>query len=252
MIRPGLSRPLVIAHRGSSGRAPENTIVAFRRAVEEGAGMIELDVRAAGDGELVVHHDRRLGRTSSGRGRIQDLSLEQIQSVDAGSWFSSRYAGERIPSFVEVLDWLPDGVGLNVEVKTDGDSRSRRSVAEECTRQLGRRRRGGYVMVSSFDHALLRYLDPARASLITGVIFSPLRDFRASPSELARRVDAAVFVCSKRQIRKRYVKDARRHGLAVACYGVNTAEQLRSVTGFGVDAVMTDFPARINRFLNEG
>ena len=251
MIRPGVSRPLVIAHRGSSGCVPENTMAAFRRAVEEGADMIELDVRVAGDGELVVHHDRHLGRTSSGRGRIQDLSLEQIQSVDAGSWFSSRYAGERIPSLAEVLRWLPDGVGLDVEVKTDGDLRSRRSLAEECVRVLGRCRWSGQLMLSSFDHTLLRSLGPVRCSLITGVIFSPVRDFQASPSELARRVGAGVFVCSRRQLRKRHVRDAQEHGVAIACYGVNTGAQLRSVMELGVEAVMTDFPGRINRCLIE-
>jgi glycerophosphoryl diester phosphodiesterase len=225
---------------------------AFRTAVEQGADMIELDVRTTRDGELVVHHDQRLGRTTNGRGKIRDLSLEQIQSVDAGSWFDSRYAGERVPSLVEVLQWLPEGVGLNIEMKTDGDSRPGRFAAEECIRMLGQRRPAGMVLVSSFDHAVLRHFGPERSSLITGVIFSPLRDFRQSPSQLAGRAGAAVFVCSRSQLRKRYVRNAHEHGLTVACYGVHTGEQLRSVTQFGVDAVMTDFPARINHWLNEG
>ena len=251
MIRPGVSRPLVIAHRGSSGRAPENTMAAFRRAVWEGAEMIELDVRAARDGELVVHHDRRLGRTSHGRGKIRDLSLAQIQSIDAGSWFSSQYAGEKIPSFEEVLEWLPDGVGLDVEVKTDGDARSRVPLAAECTRLLGLRPCRVQVMVSSFDHELLRAIEPRGDSLITGVIFSPLRDLQLDPSELAGRVGADVFVCSRRQLRTKYVENAHKHALAVACYGVNTKEQLTSMLRLGVDAVMTDFPGRINRCLME-
>jgi glycerophosphoryl diester phosphodiesterase len=225
---------------------------AFRLGVEQGAEMIELDVRVTRDGNLVVHHDRRLGRTSDGHGRVRDLSLESIQSVDAGSWFDSRYAGERIPSLVEVLEWLPDGIGLNIEVKTDGDPRPGRLAAEECVRVLGAHRQDGPVMVSSFDHSLLPHLDQSRVSLIRGVIFSPLRDFGESPSELARRAGATVFVCSRSQLRKHHVKDAHEQGLAVACYGVNTGEHLRSVTRHGVDAVMTDFPARINSLLNEG
>ena len=223
-------------------------MAAFRKAVEQGADMIELDVRTTGDGKLVVHHDRRLGRTSDGHGRVRDLHMQQIQSADAGSWFGNRFAGEQIPSLDDVLQWLPEDMGLNVEVKTDGDPRPRWFIAAVFAGSMRHWHSWSRLVVSSFDDQFLVHLRSAIPSVTTGVLLSPVRDAGARPSVLARRAGAAVFICSRSRLRKRHVRDARMHGLAVACYGVNTAEQFRLVMRRGVDAVMTDFPDRIVRY----
>ncbi len=116
---------VIIAHRGSSGSAPENTLAAFRLAVKAGVDMIELDVRLTADRHLVVFHDRRLGRTVQGSGPVWTKTLAELRALDAGSWFGSRFRGENMPTLQEVFLAVPRTVGINVEVKTDGDPRKK-------------------------------------------------------------------------------------------------------------------------------
>src|SRR5512137_910870 len=94
---PQLRRPLILAHRGASRRAPENTMAAFRLAVQVGADGVELDVQLSRDGEVVVMHDGRVDRTSDGHGRVRDLTLAELRAFDAGRWVAPEFAGERIP-----------------------------------------------------------------------------------------------------------------------------------------------------------
>src|SRR5512132_2317510 len=114
---------IIGAHRGSSGNAPENTLAAFRLAAKVGVDMIELDVRLTADRHLVVFHDRRLGRTVRGSGPVWMKTLAELRDLDAGSWFGHRFRRERIPTLHEVFHAVPRSVGINIEVKTDGDSR---------------------------------------------------------------------------------------------------------------------------------
>ena len=102
----------IIAHRGFSARAPENTIAALTLALEEGATAVEFDLRTAGDGNPVLMHDETLNRTTNGIGNVEELSLEQLAQLDAGSWFNSTFEGERVPSLTEALECL------KVQVKT--------------------------------------------------------------------------------------------------------------------------------------
>ena len=117
----------IIAHRGSSGDRPENTMSSFRRAIEAGATAIEIDLRTSSDGHLVILHDSSVARTTDGTGEISDLTLEQIQKLDAGSKFSRQYAGERIPTFVEVLQIAKTSkVRLLLDLKESGSEYAKR------------------------------------------------------------------------------------------------------------------------------
>jgi glycerophosphoryl diester phosphodiesterase len=224
-------------------------MAAFRMAVASGADMIEFDVRMTRDFELVVHHDRSLGRTSDGSGRIWDLTLAEVQEADAGSWYSRRFAGERIPTLRDVLSGIPVSVGLNIEVKSDGDRRRGVALPESILLLVREARREGSVIVSSFDHAFLRRLHHLDPSLRLGALYIPVRDGLRSPSQIARRTGATVFICGRTQLRGRHMRDARAAGLAVAVYGVNTPAECEAASRAGVDAVITDNPARILRAL---
>src|SRR6185295_20215055 len=107
---------LGIAHRGASGRAPENTPAAFAAALALGAEAIELDCQLSADGEPVVIHDETLERTSDGRGPVGDRTAAELDQLDAGSWFGPEFRGERIPRLAAVLDQVRDRVTLNVEM----------------------------------------------------------------------------------------------------------------------------------------
>jgi glycerophosphoryl diester phosphodiesterase len=245
VINLSRDRTLVVGHRGSAGTAPENTMASFRQAIDAGVDMIEFDVRLTADGHLVVHHDRKLGRTSDGRGEIASLSLSAVQSFDAGSWFSPRFRGERIPSLEEVFAGVPDVLPLNIEIKSETPPRRRDRQPEAVLVELLRRTGRGNVLVSSFNHPLLRRLHRLNPSVPIGVLSVPVRDSLSRPSSVARRSNALAFVCSQSLLTKKKSLDAHAHGLYVAVYGVNTEKHLNRARARGVDAVITDYPARI-------
>lgn len=107
----------IAAHRGASATHPENTVAAFGEAVRLGVHQVELDVRATEDGQLVVMHDASVNRTTNGRGRVDRLTLDEIRRLDAGSWKSRRFRGERVPTLVEALRVFPRNIWLNLHVK---------------------------------------------------------------------------------------------------------------------------------------
>ena len=107
----------VFAHRGASGYAPENTIVAIKKAIEMKADGIEIDIQLTKDGKIVVMHDWKVDRTTTGRGYVYELDYDYIKTLDAGQWFSKDFIGETVPTLEEVLDILPKDMMLNIEIK---------------------------------------------------------------------------------------------------------------------------------------
>lgn len=144
---PALPARGVGAHRGGARHRPENTLAAFREALRLGAHMLELDLRLSADGAIVVMHDARVNRTTDGRGAVADLTLAELRRLDAGSRFSARFAGERVPTLEEVLDLLPRDVWANLQIKKDGP------IAAEVTRTL--------VRTGRLEHAFLACGDAA-------------------------------------------------------------------------------------------
>jgi glycerophosphoryl diester phosphodiesterase len=240
---------IVVAHRGSSGSAPENTMAAFKAAVTAGADMIELDVRFSAECTCVVMHDRTLRRTTSGRGFVHSTPLSVLQSLDAGSWFSARFARERIPTLAEVFHALPHSMGVNCEIKTEGDPRSRRMRARILAETLARSGAGRRIIVSSFDHRFLSILSRQALAVTLGILVQPLRDLAKTPSRIARRTGATSIFCSRRLVRHRLIDDAHAHGLTIGVYTVDTPAQLAKAQRYGVDLVFTNYPEKILSWL---
>jgi len=111
-----LPRPTVFAHRGASAHAPENTLVAFQLAVENGADAIEFDAKLTKDGHVVAHHDTTLNRTTNGQGKLSQFTLAELKKLDAGAWFSEQYRGERIPTLAEIFETVGDKLFMNIEL----------------------------------------------------------------------------------------------------------------------------------------
>lgn len=109
------------AHRGAMGTHPENTLVAFREAIKAGAHMIEFDVQLTKDNKLVVIHDGTVDRTTNGTGQVSELPFDEIRNLDAGSWKSPEFAGEKIPTLDETLSVMPYNIWLNVHIKGEKD-----------------------------------------------------------------------------------------------------------------------------------
>src|SRR5690242_3713126 len=148
------SRPLLIAHRGDSLRAPEQTLVAYRRAIDLGADMIEADVQLTRDLLPVMLHDRMLDRTTSGHGPVDEIDMAELAGLDAGSWFGAAYATERVPRLADLLD-LAGSVGLCLEAKGASDDGTMERVLLAIAEALEERGRIGTDVVASFDHRAL-------------------------------------------------------------------------------------------------
>ncbi|MBI5967686.1 MAG: hypothetical protein HY882_07510, partial [Deltaproteobacteria bacterium] len=147
---------MVIAHRGFSGAAPENTLTAFQKAIEVGSDMIELDVHLSKDGEVVVIHDDSLERTSNGRGKVGDYPLQELKKFDAGSWFGPKFSGERIPTLKEVLELTQGKILVNIEIKDE--YLGRYTIEDLVERSLQEVKRAGMknqVIFSSFHSSAL-------------------------------------------------------------------------------------------------
>ncbi len=229
---PGGGRFFIWAHRGASADAPENTLAAFREAQAQGAHGIELDVHLSGDGIPVVMHDDTLERTSDGRGRVCDFSLRELQRLDAGSWFSREFAGERIPSLAEVLSWADDRMRLNLELKTRPAGEAVLSLLAEFPRCR--------VLVSSFNHALLAFLRAKSPTLPLGF----LCDSRAWRLALARaeRAGAESFHPRQNLVSRPLVKRCRQGGLSVYPWTVDDLERGCRLRRLGVAGIFTNVP----------
>src|SRR4051812_48518505 len=112
MLKP--NKVLTIAHRGSSGETPENTMIAFKRCIEEGSDAIELDIHLSKDNKIIVCHDDTVNRTTNGMGYIRELNSSELKQLDAGSWFAEEFAGETLPLLEEVFELVPDHIMINV------------------------------------------------------------------------------------------------------------------------------------------
>ena len=242
--------PIIVAHRGSSARAPENTIAAFRQAVHDGADAVELDVRLTKEGKLVVFHDSRLNRTTNGRGLVRTRSLSELRRFDAGSWFNRKFASERIPTLDEILERLPVQVGVNIEMKIDRrDGRGEelvRCLSEIIKHENARQR----LLVSSFHHALVRQLKAVEPKIATGLLVHPLQRLGRLALRKARGLNTEMIILSGTSLRKRVIEPAHRHELMVGEYTVNTGRRLERALRLGVDVIFTDDPASILQLLH--
>ena len=144
----------VIAHRGASSSAPENTIEAFKLAMEEGADMLELDVRQTRDSQLVVIHDVTIDRTTDGSGRINDFTYDQLKRFDAGSWFQNgRFAQARIPLLQDVVDVLDSTTRLLIEIKEGSDESP--GIEQRVLECIEDNRLEARVIIKSFEDGIL-------------------------------------------------------------------------------------------------
>lgn len=243
---PRTTPPLRFAHRGASARAPENTLAAFDEAVRLGADAVECDIQLSRDGIPVVLHDHTVDRTTDGRGPVAGLSLAELKRLDAGSWFATRFRGERIPTLDETLDFARGRCGLNFEIK--GADRGRRSAdpgALSATiaaigRSLRRAAFRDYLVLSSFSGEALQRLRTALPKVRLALLTSrTLRGLRA----LHRRVDLHALHPHVRLASRRRVRAARDLGLRVHVWTVNDVALARRLVLLGCDGLMTDDPA---------
>lgn len=249
----GRDRPLIIAHRGHSIAVPENTLEAYRRAIELGVEMIECDVNMSRDGELVMIHDWTLDRTTTASGRVEDLSLDELRAVDAGSAFDPSFAGLRIPTTAETLDLAHEaGILMCFEVKGETPAHYRR-VAEALVDLFVAKDALGWAFMSSYDHEAVA---AARAKA-PELLLAPERlpdDVPADPAEAVRQataLGAPVIQNHWRFLSSELVGALHDHGVGVWAWPTTEDDAIRLSLDAGVDAVMGDDVAAMVRLVTE-
>ncbi|MDZ7344790.1 MAG: glycerophosphodiester phosphodiesterase family protein [candidate division KSB1 bacterium] len=241
-------RTLNFAHRGASQLAPENTLAAFELAAQQGVDGIELDVRLCRTGEWVVIHDRRLNRTTNGRGSVRRKSIDELRGLDAGSSFHRHFVNEPIPTLEEVLDWARHRVLLNIEVKSLARRRDR--AEQQLLHSLNRCDVRQQCLVSSFNPIVLRRLALLDPTLPTGLLLNVKWLQRITEKSWIRFINVRALHLSRRLARPAVLERIRRTGLRVLVWGVNQPEELSFLVESAVDGIITDAPSLLYTILN--
>lgn len=165
------TNPISIAHRGASGQAPENTMAAFEKAYEYKADYFEVDVQMTKDGELILMHDTTVDRTTNGTGRVKDFTFEEIQALDAGSWFHESFADEKVPTLGEVLDrYTSSKMGILIELKNpELYPGIEQKIAEELI-QRNITTKDSNIIVQSFHWNSVKKIHQLLPDIATGVL----------------------------------------------------------------------------------
>ncbi len=251
--RPETGRPpYVIAHRGISAKAPENTLASFRLAAgADGIDMVELDVRLTKDDEVLVLHDRTLQRTTTGNGIARKFTYQEISKYDAGSWFNPTFCTERVPTLRQVLNLAGPARWVNIEIKSEPFHGETPGLIEqrvlEVVAECGMEQR---VFFSSFDHHLIANLKRIAPTAVTGVLYNFFRDFGRPPSKLVRRANASVFICGKGELRPSMMEDAHRHDIPVYVYTLNSTKDAQKMIQLGVQGIISDNADEIVPLIN--
>jgi glycerophosphoryl diester phosphodiesterase len=238
--------PLILGHRGAKNYAPENTLAAFTLAVEQGADGVELDAKLSADGAVVVHHDVTLDRTTNGKGRLAHFSLAALRELDAGSFFSEKYRGEKIPTLDEVFESIGKRATINVELTNYSTPRD--NLVEKVCELVKRHALQKSIIFSSFFPGNLRkaarFLPEVPRGLLTQVSLLGLwgRSFGFNFGDYAALHPYLTDVTAQQ------VRRVHRLNRKINVWTVNTEEDVRKMIGWGVDGIITDDPANAVRF----
>ncbi|GEM_PF-68699 len=238
----------VIAHRGAKSDYPENTMPAFKAAHRVGADMIELDVQLSKDGIPVVFHDKKLARTTNGKGKVSAFSLEELKKLDAGSWFAKQFTDVRIPTLEEVLQWSRDKIPLNIELKAQPEMAALPGGLEEkCINLVKKYAMEGQVLFSSFNYESIRHIRNLNPGLNTGVLYNWRKSGDLLPSELVARFGVNTFHCSKDKLNERWVQNLTDHNIPLLVYTVNRKRTMKRIYRQGARGIISDKPALLKQ-----
>ncbi|KUO49527.1 MAG: hypothetical protein APF76_03185 [Desulfitibacter sp. BRH_c19] len=231
----------ILAHRGVSRRAPENTLAAFKKALDLGLGGIELDIQMSKDGHVIVLHDEKVDRTTDGKGFIKDMTLEDIKKLDAGSWFGDEFIGEKVLLLEEVLEFIGDrGFIINIELKSGiiqyAGLEDRVLDIVKHYNFLDR------TIFSSFNHySLVNIKEKCSNAKIGLLYYAGLVD----PWEFGMKLDAYSLNPFFTSVTEQMVKRCLEVGLQVIPFTVNDNIFAKRLVEWGVEYIITDIPDKI-------
>jgi len=245
-----LPRPFVIAHRGASAHAPENTISAFQLAIDQGADAIELDVQLTADKKVVVFHDFYLDRITNGTGALRAYSLKEIQQLNASYAFGLAFSEEKIPTLEEVFQIFGKNIFYNIELKYSGFPFD--SLPAATAEVINKYKLHDQVLISSFNPYALVRIEKSLPDLAKGLLLSSLTIVDLLPlfAPFLRRIISIHIPYTPVSIRK--VDSIHQLQKLALCYTINHPEEIHSFLKSGFDGFFTDDPALARRTLASG
>jgi glycerophosphoryl diester phosphodiesterase len=236
--------PIKIGHRGAAGYCPENTYASFDLALELGVDYIEIDIQMTKDGELVVIHDPTVNRTTNGKGRVKDLTLREIQNLDAGGWFHTKFSGEKVPSFSDFLDKYAGKTGLLIEIKKPS---LYPGIEEKLASELIKRGltsdENKSIIVQSFDQNSLIHFHQLLPSIPIGILVKRAAINGLSYKELLSYSSYASYVNPKLTlVTKKLIQQIQRHGFKTMIWTANTKKDIHLLKQYSVEGIISDYP----------
>lgn len=231
-----------IAHRGATGYAPENTIAAFDKAIEMKADYIEMDIQRTKDGELVIIHDTSVDRTTDGTGYIKDLTSTQLRDLDAGSWKGEEFAGEKIPTFDEILDKYHGKIGILLELKApELYPGIEESIAQELKDRNLDKPQNEKMIIQSFNFESMKKMNTLLPNVPIGVLTGSKA--HTTPQALEEfSTYADYFNPSYGLITEDLVNQVHSLGMKISSWTVRSQESADFLLEMKVDGIITDYP----------
>ncbi|HAS06780.1 MAG TPA: hypothetical protein DCR83_07915 [Eubacterium sp.] len=223
----------VMAHRGASTEAPENTMAAFQKAIDDMADYIELDVQLTNNGEVIVMHDSNAYRTTGVDANIVNMTYKEVKTLDAGSWFSDEYVGENVPSLKEVLELTQGKIKLNIELKPADNGTA---LAKNTVRIIEKYNMVNDCVITSFSESALKAVKTYNQEIKVGYILS------AAYGDFYDMKNVDFFSVNAAFLSKRTIDAIHNSGKRVYAWTVNNKESIKNLTNKGVDGIITDNP----------
>ncbi|WP_163969929.1 glycerophosphodiester phosphodiesterase [Oceanobacillus halotolerans] len=228
----------IIAHRGASKLAPENTMVAFKLAYQHGAEGIETDVQLTKDNVPILMHDEKINRTTNGEGFIKDLTYKQLQQYDAGKWFHRKFEGSMVPTLETFLKWIKDKpLYLNIELKNNKiDYKHLESIVYEMVTHF---KLQDHTILSSFNPNSIKRMKPFQKTM--DIAFLTKKGSK-NILDATKQLGASSLHMNHKYITENLVKQSHAKNLSVRAYTVNKANHMMTCFQTGCDGIFTDLP----------
>jgi glycerophosphoryl diester phosphodiesterase len=245
-----LPSPAIIAHRGSSAHAPENTLAAFQLALRQHADGIEMDTQLTADGQVVVFHDQTINRTTEGSGRVRDKTLAELRELDAGSHFDFAFRGEPIPTLEEVFELLGTQIFINIELSNYGSPFH--SLPEKVASLVRRYGMGPRILFSSFNPIALRRIQSLIPGAPLGLLAFPGRRGALSRGFLGKAlVPYQSLHPALADVTPDLVQRAHKENRRIFVFNVHQSAEMRRLFRFEVDGIFVDDPLLARRVLKK-
>lgn len=235
-----LPKPAIIAHRGASAYAPENTLAAFKLALQQGADAIELDAKLSADGHVVVIHDKTVDRTTPLHGNVRDFIMADLHKMDAGSHYDVTFRGEPIPTLEEVIKAVGQLTYINVELTNYASPRD--SLSDKVAELVKRYKLVPRVFFSSFLIFPLLRIHRLLPEVPISLLLAPGKRGKLSRSLMNRFVPHHNLHLALRDVTGKLVEEVHKQSRKIFVYTVNEETDLRRLFELGVDGVFTDDP----------